>query len=167
MPVIVVCLLLSVTVLFLFFSMSNTRAEGRLKMPKTEENQWMRLLGWWRVMWSKGEWERWSLTIFKDWKQWKDEGAEWFVEGSGEKRQQHGGTFRSQTMKMGSNPASSTCCCYCCCCCCCYVASVVSDSVRPHRRQPTRLPRPWDFPGKNTGVGCHFFLQRVKVKSER
>ena len=34
------------------------------------------------------------------------------------------------------------------------VASVVSDSVRPHRWQPTRLPRPWDSPGKNTGVGC-------------
>ena len=37
---------------------------------------------------------------------------------------------------------------------------------RPHRRQPTRLPRPWDSPGKNTGVGCHFFLQCMKVKSE-
>ena len=36
--------------------------------------------------------------------------------------------------------------------------SVVSDSVRPHGRQPTRLPRPWDSPGKNTGVGCHFLL---------
>ena len=47
----------------------------------------------------------------------------------------------------------------CCCCCCCYVASVVSDSVRPHRRQPTRLPRPWNSPGKKTGVGCHFLLQ--------
>ena len=46
------------------------------------------------------------------------------------------------------------------------VISVVSDSVRPHRRQPTRLPRPWDSPGKNTGVGCHFLLQCVKVKSE-
>ena len=46
------------------------------------------------------------------------------------------------------------------------VASVVSDSVRPHRRQPTRLPRPWDSPGKNTGVGCHFLLQCMKVKSE-
>ena len=34
------------------------------------------------------------------------------------------------------------------------------------RRQPTRLPRPWDSPGKNTGVGCHFLLQRMKVKSE-
>ena len=45
------------------------------------------------------------------------------------------------------------------------VASVVSDSVRPHRRQPTRLPRPWDSPGKNTGVGCHFLLQCMKVKS--
>ena len=39
-------------------------------------------------------------------------------------------------------------------------------TVRPHRRQPTRLPRPWDSPGKNTGVGCHFFLQCMKVKSE-
>ena len=43
----------------------------------------------------------------------------------------------------------------------------MSDSVRPHRQQPTRLPRPWDSPGKNTGVGCHFLLQCVKVKSER
>ena len=41
--------------------------------------------------------------------------------------------------------------------------SVVSDSVRPQRRQPTH---PWDSPGKNTGVGCHFFLQCMKVKSE-
>ena len=52
------------------------------------------------------------------------------------------------------------------CCCCYYVASVVSDSVWPHRRQPTRLPRPWDSPGKNTGVRCHFLLQGMKVKSE-
>ena len=37
----------------------------------------------------------------------------------------------------------------------------------PHRWQPTRLPRPWDSPGKNTGVGCHFLLQCMKVKSER
>ena len=42
----------------------------------------------------------------------------------------------------------------------------MSDSVRPHRRQPTRLPRPWDSPGKNTGVGCHFLLQCRKVKSK-
>ena len=42
----------------------------------------------------------------------------------------------------------------------------MSDSVRPHRRQPTRLPRPWDSPGKNTGVGCHFLLQCMKVKSQ-
>ena len=52
------------------------------------------------------------------------------------------------------------------CCCCCEVASVVSDSVRPQRRQPTRLSHPWDSPGKNTGVGCHFLLQCMKVKSE-
>ena len=42
----------------------------------------------------------------------------------------------------------------------------MSDSVRPHRWQPTRLPRPWDSPGKNTGVGCHFLLQCMKGKSE-
>ena len=42
----------------------------------------------------------------------------------------------------------------------------MSDSVQPHRLQPTRLPRPWDSPGKNTGVGCHFLLQCMKVKSE-
>ena len=42
----------------------------------------------------------------------------------------------------------------------------MSDSVQPHRRQPTRLPRPWHSPGKNTGVGCHFLLQCMKVKSE-
>ena len=42
----------------------------------------------------------------------------------------------------------------------------MSDSVWPQRRQPTRLPRPWDSPGKNTGVGCHFLLQCMKVKSE-
>ena len=40
----------------------------------------------------------------------------------------------------------------------------MSDSVRPQRRQPTRLLRPWDSPGKNTGVGCHFLLQCMKVK---
>ena len=55
----------------------------------------------------------------------------------------------------------SRCCCYCCC-----VASVVSNSVQHQRRQPTRLPHPWDSPGKNTGVGCHCLLQCMKVKSE-
>ena len=42
----------------------------------------------------------------------------------------------------------------------------MADSVRPHRWQPTRLPRPWDSPGKNTGVGYHSLLQCMKVKSE-
>src|SRR5574340_946770 len=42
----------------------------------------------------------------------------------------------------------------------------MSDSVRPHRWQPTRLSHPWDSPGKNAGVGCHFLLQCMKVKSE-
>ena len=40
-------------------------------------------------------------------------------------------------------------------------------TLRPHRQQPTRLLCPWDSPGKNTGVCCHFPLQRMKVKSER
>ena len=43
----------------------------------------------------------------------------------------------------------------------------MSDSVRPHRQQPTRLPRPRNSPGKNTGVGCHFLLQCMQVKIER
>ena len=42
----------------------------------------------------------------------------------------------------------------------------MSDPVQPHRWQPTRLPCPWDSPGKNIGVGCHFLLQCRKVKSE-
>ena len=42
----------------------------------------------------------------------------------------------------------------------------MSNSVQPHRQQPTRLPRPWDSPGKNTGVGCHFLLQCMRVRSE-
>ena len=44
---------------------------------------------------------------------------------------------------------------------------IMSDSVRPQRRQPIRLPCPWDSPGENTAVGCHFLLQCMKVKSER
>ena len=43
----------------------------------------------------------------------------------------------------------------------------MSDSVRPHRWKPTRFPRPWNSPGKNAGVGCHFLLQCMTVKSER
>ena len=42
----------------------------------------------------------------------------------------------------------------------------MSDPVWPHRWQPNRLPHPWASPGKNTGVGCHFLLQCMKVKSE-
>ena len=53
---------------------------------------------------------------------------------------------------------------FACCCCCCCVTSVVSDSVQPHRWQPTRLRRPWDSPGKNTGVGCYFLFQCMKGK---
>ena len=42
----------------------------------------------------------------------------------------------------------------------------MSDSVQPHRWQPIMLRHPWDSPGKNTGMGCHFLLQCMKVKSE-
>ena len=42
----------------------------------------------------------------------------------------------------------------------------MSNSVQPHRRQPTRLPRPWNSSGRNTGVGCHFLPKCMKVKSE-
>ena len=45
-------------------------------------------------------------------------------------------------------------------------ASIVSNSVPPRRQQPTRLLCPWDSPGQNTGMGCHFLLQCMKVKSE-
>ena len=42
----------------------------------------------------------------------------------------------------------------------------MSDSVRPHRQQPTRPRSPWGSLGKNTGMGCHFLLQCMKVKVE-
>ena len=58
----------------------------------------------------------------------------------------------------------SSCVSYCCCRC--QVASAMSDSEGPHRWQPIRLCRPWNSPGKNTGVGCHFLLQCMKVKRE-
>ena len=51
-------------------------------------------------------------------------------------------------------------------CCFCQVTSVMSDSVQPHRRQPTRLCRPWDSPGKNTGASCHFLLNTWKWKGK-
>ena len=51
------------------------------------------------------------------------------------------------------------------CCCCCCVASVMSDSERPHRWQPTRLLHPWDFPGKSSGVGCHCLLWQPPVQA--
>ena len=58
------------------------------------------------------------------------------------------------------------------CCVYLYAAAAKSlqscpDSVRPHRRQPTRLPCPWDSPGKNTGVGCHFLLQLCHLNCVR
>ena len=75
-------------------------------------------------------------------------------------------TWKIQNKVTYSSIVCALCAQSLCCCCCCYVASVMSDCVWPHRRQPTRLPSPWDSPGKNTGVGCHFLLQCMKVKSE-
>ena len=46
-------------------------------------------------------------------------------------------------------------------------SSVVSDSSRPHGLQPTRLLRPWDFPGKSTGVGCHCPLQNKRINADK
>ena len=45
-------------------------------------------------------------------------------------------------------------------------ATAAAKSLQSCPTLPTRLPRPWDSPGKNTGVGCHFLLQCIKVKSE-
>ena len=52
------------------------------------------------------------------------------------------------------------------CVCVCVSCLVMSNSLQPHRPQPTRPLHPWDSPGKNTGVGCHFLLQCMKVKNE-
>ena len=51
---------------------------------------------------------------------------------------------------------------------CKWTVAAVAKSLQscPHRQQPTRLPHPWDSPGKNTGVGCHFLLQCMKLKSQ-
>ena len=58
-----------------------------------------------------------------------------------------------------SGPAFMVLICVCVCVCVCVSHSVVSDCLRFHGLSPTRLLCPWDFPGKNTGVGCHFLLQ--------
>ena len=75
-------------------------------------------------------------------------------------------TLHKHTMTLSCNSAYALSGAQCCCCCCCKVTLVMSNSLRPHRRQPNRLPRPWDSLGKSTGVGCHFLLQCVKVKRE-
>ena len=64
-------------------------------------------------------------------------------------------TTEQLTFSLRQTLGFEVCCCYFCCRC---ITSVVSDSVRPHRQQPTRLHRPWDSTGKNTGVGCHRLL---------
>ena len=65
------------------------------------------------------------------------------------------GIFQARVLEWGAIAFSNILhCCYCC-----YVASVVSDSVWPHRQQPIRLLGPWDSPGNSTGVGCHCLLR--------
>ena len=51
--------------------------------------------------------------------------------------------------------------CVCVCVCVCVSHSIMSDSLRPHELQPTRLFCPWNSPGKNTGMGCHSLLQGI------
>ena len=65
---------------------------------------------------------------------------------------------------FGTQPSLWTNSHICTRCCCCLVISVMSDSVQPHRLQPTRLLHPWDFPGKSTRVGCHCPLGNCKLK---
>ena len=64
---------------------------------------------------------------------------------------------------LDKNTCTSWLVCTCCVllCICQLSRSVVSDSLQPHKLQPTRLLSPWNFPGKNTGVGCHFLLQGI------
>ena len=104
----------------------------------------------------------------EDWKQSKCPlTLKWTIKGCGTVKQLNSiRQLRASTQTNLKNIILSKRRYCCCCCCCCWVASVVSDSVRPHTRQPTRLRRPWDSPGKNTGVGCHFLLQCMEVKSE-
>ena len=85
---------------------------------------------------------------------WREYKHCWCWQGSVPSRAERGGTIRVDFLKE------------CGLTCCCQVTSVVSDPVRPHKWQPARLHHPWDFPGKNTGVGCHFLLQCMKVKGE-
>ena len=74
------------------------------------------------------------------------------------------GIFQARVLEWGAIAFSTM---KYCCCCCCQAASVVSDSVRPHREKPTRLPCSWDSPGKNIGVGCHFLLHNAILLSHK
>ena len=69
--------------------------------------------------------------------------------------------WASEPVHISSLTTGISSVCVCVCVCVCVSRSVVPDSLRPHGLQPARLLYPWDFPGKNTGVGCHFLLQEI------
>ena len=91
-----------------------------------------------------------TATILAGKNQWTQESGGYSPWGH--KRVRHDLATKQRATTVENSPAAA--------------AAKSLPTVRPQRRQPTRLPRPWDSPGKNTGVGCHFLLQCRKAKSE-
>ena len=126
-----------------------------LILEKTENK---RRRGWERMRWLNGITDSMNMSLSKLWEMVKDREVWCAVVHT-----VANSCVTEQKQRTLNNflVSQNSCCCYCC-----WVASVVSHSVRPHRRQPTRIPCPWDSPGKNTGVGCHLLLQCMKVKNQ-
>ena len=102
--------------------------------------------------WARGQWQPCWWGLFT----WSPESH--MPQGWGWWRGGHAGMFRGTfgTVKLWYTAAAAAA-----------AKSLQScPTLQPRRRQPTKCPRPWDSPGKNTGVGCHFLLQCMKVKSE-
>ena len=134
------------------------RADSLEKILILEKIESKRRRGWERMRWLNGIIDSMNMSLSKLWEMVKDRevwhAAVHTVANSC-------ATEQKQRILNNFLVSQNSCCYYCC-----WVTSVVSDSVQPHRWQPTRLPCPWDSPGKNTGVGCHFLLQCMKVKSQ-